>query len=121
VYIAANNLAFYYAEYDPTMENLKKAESLILPLLSKFKDHPHFADTAAWLYYRQGNFAKARDILVHVEDKIGNQPVIQYHFGMIYLQLEQEAEARRHLELALGSGQDFPGREEAERTLRELS
>jgi predicted Zn-dependent protease len=89
--------------------------------MDKFRGHPDFMDTTAWLYYRQGRLAKARDLLLSMEDKIGNRPVIQYHLGMIYLGLEQKAEAKAHLELAIRSKQDFPGRTEAERVLNDLS
>jgi tetratricopeptide (TPR) repeat protein len=121
IYIAANNLAFYYAEHEPTPENLGEGERLILPILKQFKDNPNFVDTAAWIYYRQGHLSKARDMLLAVEDKIGNRPTIQYHLGMIYLGLEQKAEAKKHLELSISSKQDFRGREEAERLLKQLS
>jgi tetratricopeptide (TPR) repeat protein len=37
VHVAANNLAFNYADYEPTKKNLEKAEKLIGPLLIKYK------------------------------------------------------------------------------------
>jgi tetratricopeptide (TPR) repeat protein len=121
VHAAANNLAFYYAEYDPTPENIAQGERLVLPLLDRFKDDPSFADTAAWLSYRQGNYDRAKAFLAPFADQSENRPVIQYHLGMIYLGLNQKAEAKRHLNLAVKSQEDFPGRKEAELALEELS
>jgi len=117
---AANNLAFYYAEHDPTKENLGKAEKLISPLLDKFKDDPNVIDTAAWIYYRRGDFKKARGLLLSIEEKARNVPVLNHHLGMISFRLGKKAEARQYLHLATESKQPFPGRDEAETLLREL-
>ena len=118
---AANNLAFYYAEHEPTEKNLSKAEKLIGPLLEKFKDNPDVVDTAAWIYYRKSDFETARDLLLGVEEKIGSRPIVNYHLGMIYLSLGNQAEARQHLQLATQGQEQYSGRKEAEKTLKTLS
>ena len=118
--VAANNLAFYYAEYDATEENLAKAERLMSPLIQKHKDAPNLADTAAWVYFRQGKFERARDLLLEVEEKARATPVISFHLGMIYYGLGEDDGARKYLQHALESEEAFMGREEAEKTLKEL-
>jgi tetratricopeptide (TPR) repeat protein len=120
IHAAANNLAFYYAEHEPTPENLAEGERLVAPLLQQFKGYPNFADTAAWIYYRQGEYAKARDTILSVKDKIENRPAIHYHLGMIYLNLDQKAQAIEYLELALASDENFAGRKEATGVLKQL-
>ncbi len=117
---ATNNLAFYYAEYDPTKNNLARAEKLISPLVKKFKDNIEVMDTAAWIYYRQGHLARARDLLVGVEEKLENRPIISYHLGMICLGLGQKAQAREYLKMAIKNKESFSGRQEAEKVLKEL-
>jgi tetratricopeptide (TPR) repeat protein len=118
--VAANNLAFYYAEHEPTKEGLAKAEKLILPVLERHKDVPNVVDTVAWIYYRKGEFERARALLMEVEDKGKNVPEINYHLGMINLKLGEKQKAKSYLKLATDSDRNFSGKEEAQRTLKEL-
>ena len=46
--------------------------------------------------------------------------VFNYHLGMAYHKSGNIAEARKYLEAALASDQDFKGRAEAEQTLKSL-
>jgi tetratricopeptide (TPR) repeat protein len=117
---AANNLAFYYAQYEPTTENLLKAKRLVGPLMTRFKDNPNVVDTAAWIEYRQGNLEKARDLFSGVEAEGKKIPVISYHMGMLYFRLGDTGKARSFLQAAVKGPDKFPGREEAEKTLREI-
>ncbi|MBW2602501.1 MAG: tetratricopeptide repeat protein [Deltaproteobacteria bacterium] len=114
---AANNLAFFYAEHEPTKENLARAERLVGPLLEKHKDNPDIVDTAAWIYYRKEDFERARDLLAGVSDMTGKRSIISYHLGMVYLALGNEVEGRKHLEEAMKGEEQFPGRSEAEKKL----
>ena len=118
--VAANNLAYYYAEHDPTEKNLARATELITPLLRKYKDQVSVADTAAWVYYKKGELERARDVLLGVGDKLKDVPVSAYHLGMIYAKLEKKEEARKYLEMAVGSTLEFPEKEKAEKALSEL-
>jgi len=47
-------------------------------------------------------------------------PVVSYHLGMIYEALGDREQAKKYLELALGNGSKFPGKDEAEKTLAKL-
>ena len=67
--VAANNLAFYYAEHEPTEENLDKADNLINNLETKHKESPQVLDTVAWIQYRRGNYEKAKETLSGFEDE----------------------------------------------------
>ncbi len=118
---AANNLAFYYAEYEPTTQNLMRAKALVGPLLDRHKDNPNVMDTAAWIAYRQGEFKKARDLMAGMEEKSKNIPVINYHLGMIYLRLDRKALARKYLSRALKGKDRYPGRKEAEKAYKQLT
>lgn len=119
--VAANNLAFYLAEYKPTPENLSRAESLILPWVKKYPSRPELVDTLAWIKYRKGNYAEARSLLEKLGDKvIKRYPEIAYHLGVIYYRLGEKSRAAFYLRVALTEDRDFWGRKEAERLLREL-
>jgi tetratricopeptide (TPR) repeat protein len=117
--IAANNLAFYYTEHEPTEENLARAEKLIRPLVQKYKDVAQLLDTEAWIYYRKGDYEKARDILLGVVEKVRDIPVANYHLGMILLHLGEKEKAREYLQLAVNSKEPFPGKEEAKNALEQ--
>ena len=82
---------------------------------------PHILDTAAWIYFRQGNFSKALDLLVGVEDKVKKAPLISYHLGMIYFELGEKEKAEEYLERSVGSKEEFPGKKEAREALMRLS
>lgn len=118
--VAANNLAFYYAQHDPTEEKLLKAEKLLRPLQRKHPNVPQIMDTAAWISYRKGELEKARDILAPFAAKTRQMSTIQYHLGMIYLGLGEKEPAAEALAAALEDGRDFPGKDEARRSLAEL-
>ena len=118
--VAANNLAFYYAEYEPTKENLEKAGDMVFPLIEKHRDVPSLLDTAAWVYYKKGEYEKARTLLLPVEEKGRQIPEMAYHLGMIHARLGEKAKAREFLNLALSSREDFTGRKDAEKALEEL-
>ena len=116
----ANNLAFYYAEHDPTEENLDKAEKLIKKMPKKIQDSPQVLDTLAWIQYRKGNFEEARDAMSDIGDKAKEISVLSYHFGMIYYKLGEKEKARDYLDSAVKSKEPFPGREKAEEVLKGL-
>jgi tetratricopeptide (TPR) repeat protein len=118
--IAVNNLAFYLAEHAPTPENLAKAEALILPFMDKLKGNLSLTDTIAWIYYRKGEYAKARDILLASEEDV-SIPAINYHLGMIFSRLDEKERAKKYLQVALETQSVFPGREDAESELKKLS
>lgn len=116
--VIANNLALILAESEDP-EKRKRALQLIE--LFKTPDNPVLLDTAGWVYYKNGDYDKA---VATLEKAVGKQPnlgEIQYHLGMAYFQKKQVVEARKHLELAVESKQDFPGIEEAKSTLAKLS
>jgi len=117
--VAANNLAFYYAEYEPTKKNLKKARELMEPLFSKYKGNPNFMDTMAWIDYRMGEYRTAWDRLASIEKLKKRSPVINYHLAMIYYRLGKIDRAKKYLHMAMDSGTDFPGKGNAARMLKE--
>ncbi len=118
--LAANNLAFYYAQHAPSEENLEKAKSLVVPLLEEFIEVPEIVDTWAWIRYRQGDYNEAKDLLMRVEAKGKNIAAFNYHLGMVLYRLGEKSNAVKYLELALKGDDVFPGRNEAESTLNDL-
>jgi tetratricopeptide (TPR) repeat protein len=118
---AANNLAFYYAEHAPAPENLGKAETLLTPFFEKNRDNPAFADTMGWIQFRKGDYEKAR-VLLEGSAGAGTElpPPVAYHLGMTLARLGNKEKAVDYLTKAVGSGENFPGKGDAEKTLKEL-
>ena len=83
-------------------------------------DQPAFRDTAAWVYYRQGDYGKARKILEDVVAKAPDVPVFRYHLGMACLKTGDAQAAREHLTLATDGDYRYQGVDEARETLNSL-
>ncbi len=82
---------------------------------------PQFQDTYGWTLHLNGDHnAALRSLLIAVED-LPENPWVQYHIGQTYAALDQDKEARAHLERAreLG-GEDFPRRAEIEEALKAI-
>ncbi len=102
--IAANNLAWIYAEYNKG--SLDEAMRLA-QLATRLKpDTLSYYDTLGWVYYRKGLHAAAIEQLQKVAQKAGNQPLYRYHLGSALAGAGRKAEARRELEAALQLGKE---------------
>jgi tetratricopeptide (TPR) repeat protein len=78
------------------------------------------SDTLAWIYYKRGVYARALDLLNESARELPDNPVIQYHLGMVQLKQGDRGAARQALERALRLSRTFPGAREAEQALAEL-
>ena len=76
-------------------------------------------DTAAWVYYRAGEYDKALELLSGVEEKIKQVPEALYHLGMIHKELGNREKALNYLQEALAS-ENFAAPKDAAAALREL-
>ncbi len=75
----------------------------------------------AWIKFRKGDYEKARVLL---EESVGTggemSPPMAYHLGMTLSRLGNKEKAVDYLAKAVNSGTNFPGKGEAEKTLKEL-
>jgi tetratricopeptide (TPR) repeat protein len=78
-------------------------------------------DTGAWIYYRKGDYEKARDLLITASSKGKEIPEVNYHLGMVYLQFGEREKAREYLSLAVNSKAGFSGLDKAKKALSELN
>jgi tetratricopeptide (TPR) repeat protein len=118
--VVKNNLAYLLAEYQPTPENLARAQKIASEVLDDNPEDPRLLDTVGWIYCRQKNYAEAKKYLEKAVDKAPKHPVLQYHLGFCLAQLGDTAAARSALEKALAAEGRFPEREEAEKLLKNL-
>ena len=120
-WFAANNLAFLLGESSGRKEDLARAKSLAEEALKVRPNDPGILDTLGWVHYRMGDLNQARSLL---EQALGAAPeadVMNYHLGAVLLKQGQKDEALEKLKKALGDDGDFPGRNDAEKLLKELS
>ena len=101
---AKNNLAMLYAEFLNTPENIKAANALIADLQDS--ENPAFLDTVGWVLYLTGEYDRSVTYLQAAVDKVGSSSLLQYHLGMAFYKLEDSANAKVHLELAVQDGRE---------------
>jgi len=105
---AKNNLAMLYAEFLITPENIKAANALIADLQDS--ENPAFLDTVGWVLYLTGEYDRSVTYLQAAVDKVGSSSLLQYHLGMAFYKLEDSANAKVHLELAVQDGREDPSK-----------
>lgn len=119
--IQANNLASMIATYRNDAESLDRAATIARRL--RGMDVPAFQDTYGWIAYRRGNLDDALSYLEPAAKGLADDPVTQFHLGMVYADLGRKDEAIAQLRhsLEMGEGRDLPPLEEARKRLAELT
>ena len=96
--VAANNLAFIYAEEGT---NLDVALQLATSAKQRLPEDPSVDDTIGWIYYKKDMPSLALRPLQDSLRKRPGVPEVLYHLGMTYAKLGDKAKARETLERAL--------------------
>lgn len=112
--VAANNLAWTYAEAGRLDEALKLAT-----VAQEQLKRPEAEDTLGWVYYRKGLMQRAIASFERAVSKAPTNPVYQYHLGLAQLKEGNEAQGRAALKRALALKADFNGADEARKALAE--
>jgi tetratricopeptide (TPR) repeat protein len=115
--VAANNLAWIYADGD---DSLDRALELAQTARAALPNEPSVADTLAWVYYRKNLPASAIPLLRLAIDRAPQDPIYHYHLGLVYAKTGDKAQARQSLERALRLDPRFPGADDARRALATL-
>lgn len=118
--VVKNNLAYLLAEYQPTPENLARAQKLATEVLDDNPENPRLLDTMGWIYCRQGKYTQAKRYLERAAAKIANNPTVQYHLGYCAAKLGETDNARKALTNALAAKGNFPERGAAQKLLEGL-
>jgi len=120
-WIMNNNLAYLLSEQGSSPAELDRALELAKKAQLLDPENSAVLDTVGWIYYKMGKFAQAQAALATVAGGNQNNPVFQYHLGMVLAKMGKNEEAKERLKLAVSSKQAFSGKEEAEKTLKELN
>jgi putative PEP-CTERM system TPR-repeat lipoprotein len=113
--LALNNLAWIYDETgdDRALQTAEQAYRLQ-------PDSAAIADTLGWIHLRSGNLESALELLRKAAEAVPENPEIQYHLAVAYVELGDLASAKEILANLVGTDQQFPSRQAAEQTLAGL-
>ncbi len=115
--VAANNLAFIYAEQGT---NLDVALQLASAAKQRLPEDARVDDTLGWVYYKKGLPALAVKPFEESLKKRPDNPEVLFHLGMTYAKLGDNVKARATLERALKLDPKIGG-DEARRVLKSVS
>ena len=90
---ALNYLAYMWAEQNRALE---LAERYVKRALDLDPDNGAYLDTLGWIFYRQGKYSEALEIIIKASEKLPNDATILEHLGDIHLargDTKQAAEA----------------------------
>jgi tetratricopeptide (TPR) repeat protein len=116
--VAANNLAYLYAE-DGT--NLDIALQLATSAKQRLPESAEVDDTLGWIYYKKNLGSLAVPSLEASLKQRPNTPEILYHLGLAYASVGDRAKARDSLQRALTLNASFGGADAARATLASLA
>ena len=85
-------------------EDLGWALSLAQQAMQQRPEEPVVMDALAWVYHKRGMNNLARPLLQECVANSKQNPLFQFHLGMVYLESGKEPEARRMLRAALDNG-----------------
>jgi predicted Zn-dependent protease len=119
--VLANNLASLLSDHRDDPASLEKAYAVAKRLRSSTE--PAFQDTYGWILYQRGEYERAVQPLVAASVGIPNNSLVQYHLGMLYKALEQDALAITQLErsIALANDAAMPHIAQAKSALDEIN
>lgn len=115
--VAANNLAWMYAENDV---NLDQALQLAQTAQAALPDTPEVNDTLGYVYIKKNLATLAVGPLRLSVEQDPTNPLYLYRLGLAYSKTGDKVAARKALEGALKLNQTFPGADEARQLLASL-
>jgi tetratricopeptide (TPR) repeat protein len=87
---AHNYLGYLYAEKGI---NLEDAEFHVKKALEIKPEDGYYLDSLGWIYFQQGNYKKALDVLLRANELVPNEAVVLEHLGETYEMLGEVKKA----------------------------
>ena len=116
--LAANNLAWNYAQYGG---DLDVASTLAQKARELSPNDENIAHTLGWIYYKRGVYMRAIGLLKESSEKFKDRnPTVLYHLGMAYSKKGDNTLAKESLLKALKLDQNFPEAKEAKQALDQI-
>jgi len=113
--LALNNLADLYQQ-----GNDARALATAEQALKQAPDNASVMNTLGWILVDHGQFPRAIDLLRKSVEKEPNSGLRRYHLGVALSKNGNKADARKELEAAVATGQNFPDLENAKALLKTL-
>lgn len=95
---AMNNYAYYLSERD---ERLDYAEDMAEKAVELAPDNPSYLDTIGWVYYKKGEYEKARKYIKASIDTGRASAEVMEHMGDVLYKLDEHQQARDWWQKAL--------------------
>ena len=116
--LAKNNLAMILVDDEANDQSIAKA----LKYVRDIEDIEEAAslDTVGWVYYKAGEIDKSIKKLNQAIALAPEAAELHYHLGMAYAEQGSIEKAKEHLKIATKSEQNYTGKNEAQRKLKEL-
>lgn len=95
--VTLNNYAYSLAQANMRLE---EAEAMANRALAAEPNNPIYLDTLGWIYYRQGRYVQAVQVLEQAVQDAPQEPELRYHLGMAYWMRGRLPEARVELRKA---------------------
>jgi tetratricopeptide (TPR) repeat protein len=117
---AANRLAFLLADRATSLETLDRAEKIATAAYRTKPGQASIVDTLGWIYYKKGDTKQALHLYEQLFAAVPEDPVVNYHMGIVLEKTGDIETARKRLQTATRSDTPFVGREHAEAVLKEM-
>ena len=115
---AANNLAWLMMEQGG---NTDVALGYAQTAREVSPNDPSIADTLGWIYYQKKIYLQAASLLKEAAEKLPNEPLVHFHYGMALFKNGNKPEATKSLERSLQLNANHAGAAEAKATLSAIS
>ncbi len=113
-----NNLAIILGE--STGADLERAYQLAQQAITLSPDEPMVSDTIGWILYKRNEFKRAHRYLTEAAEKVRDNAMVQFHYGMSCLVMGEEQAARAAFRAAITADAGFPHKAEVEQVLVRL-
>jgi tetratricopeptide (TPR) repeat protein len=112
--VAANNLAWMYAESGRTDEAIRLATIAV----EELRGRPEAEDTLGWAYYHAGLATRAIECFQRALTRAPENATYHYHLGLANAKAGNATKARDAFRRALSLKSDFPGADDARARLK---
>jgi tetratricopeptide (TPR) repeat protein len=114
--IAANEIANLLADQNP-LDKVALRQALDSLQKNAVIKNQAILDTLAWSNYRLGDLQKAKALLNLANAEQSIKPQLRFHYGAVLIALGEQAKGQKIIKSTLD--ETYPGRDEAERILRD--
>lgn len=104
---ALNYMGYTYADNNIRLD---EAEALIRRALDIEPENGYILDSMGWVYYRKGDYEKARSFIEKALERVPGDPVILEHMGDVYLKLDNREKALQYYRKARENAEGEEGR-----------